>query len=137
MRQAEAFTYLQKGSPCVYYGDEVGIDGHEDPDCRKCMIWDPKKQNQDMLKFFQQLIALRKEYAAVISKGTTDWRTVADITGLVHLVRKHRGIHLHGVFNFGEKSVAIKHVHKTDILMKQGVDEKKLAPNGFLIYVKK
>jgi glycosidase len=25
------------GSPCIYYGDEIGIDGPHDPGCRKCM----------------------------------------------------------------------------------------------------
>ena len=25
------------GSPSIYYGDEAGIDGENDPDCRKCM----------------------------------------------------------------------------------------------------
>lgn len=137
MRQTEAFTYLQKGSPCVYYGDEVGIDGHDDPDCRKCMVWDPKKQDQEMLHFFQKLIALRQKYADVISKGDTDWRTVDDITGLVHLVRKYQGTHVHGVFNLGEKPVALRHTHKDEIALKQGLADKQLAPNGFLIYVKK
>jgi glycosidase len=101
------------------------------------MVWDPKKQDQEMLHFFQKLIALRQKYADVISKGDTDWRTVDDITGLVHLVRKYHGTHVHGVFNLGEKPVALRHTHKDEIALKQGLADKQLAPNGFLIYVKK
>jgi cyclomaltodextrinase len=36
-----------------------------DPYNRKCMEWDPKKQNLDLLQFYQQLIQLRKEYPAL------------------------------------------------------------------------
>ncbi|MCB9019519.1 MAG: glycoside hydrolase family 13 protein [Chitinophagales bacterium] len=32
------FTYV--GAPMVYYGDEVGMWGANDPDCRKPMVWD-------------------------------------------------------------------------------------------------
>ena len=39
-----AYTLLmtQPGTPCIYYGGEVGLDGGADPLCRKCMIWDEK-----------------------------------------------------------------------------------------------
>ena len=29
------------GAPCVYYGDEVGLEGANDPDCRAAFPWDP------------------------------------------------------------------------------------------------
>jgi cyclomaltodextrinase len=32
------FTYV--GAPMVYYGDEVGMWGANDPDCRKPMVWE-------------------------------------------------------------------------------------------------
>jgi glycosidase len=32
------FTYV--GAPMIYYGDEAGMWGANDPDCRKPMIWD-------------------------------------------------------------------------------------------------
>jgi neopullulanase len=28
------------GAPCVYYGDEVGLEGGPDPDCRRAFPWD-------------------------------------------------------------------------------------------------
>ncbi|MBY7703464.1 hypothetical protein JIY74_24550 [Vibrio harveyi] len=30
------FTFI--GAPSIYYGDEIGLNGENDPDCRKCMI---------------------------------------------------------------------------------------------------
>ncbi|MCJ8012502.1 alpha-glycosidase [Paenibacillus sp. KQZ6P-2] len=57
------FTYM--GTPCIFYGDEVGISGGGDPDCRKCMIWDPEKQDRDMYDFYKMLINLRKNHKAL------------------------------------------------------------------------
>ena len=54
------FTYM--GTPCIYYGTEIGLDGGFDPDCRKCMIWDPEKQDLDLFRHYQQLISWRKQY---------------------------------------------------------------------------
>jgi glycosidase len=34
---AMQFTFL--GAPCVYYGDEIGLQGEKDPDCRRCFPW--------------------------------------------------------------------------------------------------
>jgi glycosidase len=52
------------GTPSLYYGDEIGLTGENDPDCRKCMIWDEDKQDQELLELVQRLISLRKEHTA-------------------------------------------------------------------------
>ena len=64
---AYAFLMTQAGSPCIYYGDEVGMDGEDDPLCRKCMIWDEKKQDLEMLQSFKKIIELRKKHSAMRS----------------------------------------------------------------------
>lgn len=38
-RQMIALQFLSPGAPYLYYGDEVGMWGADDPDCRKPMIW--------------------------------------------------------------------------------------------------
>ncbi|MFC0302652.1 glycoside hydrolase family 13 protein [Virgibacillus soli] len=48
------------GTPCIYYGDEIGMSGGQDPGCRACMIWEDEKQNHDLLHYIQALIQLRK-----------------------------------------------------------------------------
>lgn len=63
MKLAALFQFTYSGTPCIYYGDEVGLDGGPDPDCRKCMEWDPKRQDHDLFTFYQKLIAVRKELA--------------------------------------------------------------------------
>lgn len=58
------------GTPCIYYGDEVGMAGGQDPGCRECMVWDPKKQDRNLFDFIQKLIQLRKDLPAFGNKGT-------------------------------------------------------------------
>lgn len=61
------------GTPCIYYGDEIGMDGEQDPGCRKCMIWEKDKQDLDMFEHIQTLISLRKEHAAFGNKGSFEF----------------------------------------------------------------
>ncbi len=53
------FTYI--GVPCVYYGDEVGLEGGGDPDCRRTFPWDETRWNDDVTAHYRALIALRRE----------------------------------------------------------------------------
>lgn len=57
------FTYV--GAPCLYYGDEVGMTGAHDPDCRRGFPWDDSRWNHDLLNYTKAVIALRKEYPAL------------------------------------------------------------------------
>ncbi|MCH1626144.1 alpha-glycosidase [Fredinandcohnia quinoae] len=52
------------GSPCIYYGDEVGMTGDHDPGCRKCMVWDKNEQDHELFNHLKKLIRLRKEHQA-------------------------------------------------------------------------
>lgn len=76
-------TYL--GAPMIYYGDEVGMWGGNDPCCRKPMLWqdikyndevylpngskkespDQVKPDMDMFAFYKKLIALRNSSDAL------------------------------------------------------------------------
>ncbi len=56
------FTYL--GAPMIYYGDELGMEGGADPDCRKPMRWDAVENNQTRAHF-QRLCRLRRESDAL------------------------------------------------------------------------
>ena len=72
-RLAVALQMTLPGCPAVYYGDEIGLSGDNDPLCRMCMEWDEKKQDAERFTWYRQLIALRKkspslyegDYAAV------------------------------------------------------------------------
>src|SRR5690606_32953815 len=57
-------------TPCIYYGDEIGMSGGQDPGCRACMIWDETKQNKELFTFVKNLIELRKNVPAFGNDGT-------------------------------------------------------------------
>lgn len=69
---AIAFQILFIGSPAIYYGDEVGQTGANDPDCRRCMIWD-ETADVHLKKYYQQYIDIRRRHDC-IRRGT--FRTV-------------------------------------------------------------
>lgn len=70
MKLAALIQFTNMGTPCIYYGDEVGLDGDQDPDCRKCMEWRPEHQDQDLFRFYNKLIAIRKEFASLRTGST-------------------------------------------------------------------
>jgi len=51
------FTYI--GAPAIYYGDEVGLAGGEDPDCRRCFPWEEERWDRALLETFRQLARIR------------------------------------------------------------------------------
>ncbi|WP_199615329.1 alpha-glycosidase [Paenibacillus alkalitolerans] len=65
MRLAVVFQLTFMGAPCIYYGDEVGMTGGGDPDCRRCMVWDPAEQDRELFEFYRGAIALRHRHAAL------------------------------------------------------------------------
>lgn len=69
MRQAALFQFTYIGAPCIYYGDEIGMNGENDPDNRRCMVWEPEAQNRKLFAFYRDLIAMRRTHAALRGGG--------------------------------------------------------------------
>ena len=57
------FCYV--GAPTLYYGDEIALEGAQDPDSRRGMIWQPGTRGVEMIEFVKRLTALRKKYTAL------------------------------------------------------------------------
>ncbi len=67
MALAVIASFTLPGTPMIYYGDEVGMAGENDPDCRRCMNWEPQTWDGEIHALYQQLIKLRKERPALQS----------------------------------------------------------------------
>jgi neopullulanase len=63
LKLAWLFMFTIPGAPCIYYGDEIGVDGGHDPECRKSFPWDESKWDKDLFEYAKACTALRKKYA--------------------------------------------------------------------------
>ena len=68
LRAAAFFQMTHPGVPVIYYGDELGMRGGPDPDCRRSMAWD-RVQGNAMLAYYKRLTAMRRGSRA-LREGT-------------------------------------------------------------------
>lgn len=69
VKMAFLFVFSFPGAPAIYYGDEIGITGSKDPDCRKAFLWEPTAWNEDLRNWVNNLIQVRKAFPA-LREGT-------------------------------------------------------------------
>lgn len=69
--RAKLTTFLKMtyvGAPMIYYGDEIGLEGGDDPDCRRTMIWEDRgyvAPDKEMLEYYKRLIGIRRDEIAL------------------------------------------------------------------------
>ena len=59
LRMAAVIQFTMPGSPTIYYGDEAGQQGFEDPFNRRTYPWG--HENQELLAFYRKLCEIRAE----------------------------------------------------------------------------
>jgi len=59
LKLALCLLFFFPGMPCVYYGDEIGMTGGYDPDCRKGFIWDETAWDAELRRHVQLLARLK------------------------------------------------------------------------------
>lgn len=62
LKMASLIQFTLPGVPCIYYGDEIGMQGMTDPFNRLCMQWD--NQNTELLDWYKNLSRIRKSCSA-------------------------------------------------------------------------
>lgn len=67
VKMASALQYTLPGVPCVFYGDEAGMEGFEDPFNRRCYPWG--NVDKELVKWYKALGALRKNEREVFAHG--------------------------------------------------------------------
>lgn len=106
LKLAAAFQFIFPGSPAIYYGDESGIEGDNDPGCRRCMVWE--EQDKGLLEWYRMLGRLRQEEKA-LRYGSYNTNICDPDKGLFGCIRKYGNEVIYAVFN------------KTDSAIKSGV----------------
>ncbi|MBC8479694.1 MAG: glycoside hydrolase family 13 protein [FCB group bacterium] len=112
-----AFQFAFPGAPYIYYGDEVGMWGGDDPDERKPMVWGglkyedetthplnhPRKRDavevdKTVLAMYKDLIKMRNEHPA-LRRGTYEMLLADDDRGIFAFSRKFENDEIIAIFN--------------------------------------
>ena len=113
LRLAYLFLFTYIGAPCIYYGDEIGMDGGPDPECRKAFPWEEKNWNHDLRGYMKELIQLRNSHPA-LRRGS--YERIFSNQDIIAYIRKHEEETLLIVINSGSQE------HQLDIdAMKAGL----------------
>ena len=67
VKMASALQYTLPGVPCVFYGDEIGMEGFEDPFNRRCYDWE--NGDKELLKWYKKLGKLRTNEREIFAHG--------------------------------------------------------------------
>lgn len=122
-----AFQMLYLGSPMFFYGDEAGMWGANDPDCRKPMVWPEKKYgaetfnpdqtkhnpdvvvfNDDLFSWYKKFIGLRQQYKS-IKLGSYATMAIDDTKKLYVFTRKYNSEEVIVIINRSNKPLSFTH----------------------------
>ncbi len=115
LKLAWLFMFTIPGAPCIYYGDEIGVDGGHDPECRKAFPWDENKWDKDLLGFVKACTALRTKYTA-LRQG--DYKRLYAEGEVMAFSRSHKDETIIVIFNVSneEKTIELEVAAKPKIL---------------------
>lgn len=78
--------FISPGAPMIYYGDEIGLLGENDPGCRGAMAWGSERRRSRLFAACRRLIGLRHELTA-LRRGS--WEPLVVFNGLLAVLRQH------------------------------------------------
>ena len=133
VKSALAFLFLQRGTPCIYYGTELELGGGMDPDCRRVMPWDRVSGDNVMLNFMKNLIQLRKETADIIQYGKFTLEEIEPDVLALEWQHDHQAIR--AVFNQSNENYLLDR-DSADLVSQCQTDDQQvlILPKGFVVY---
>ena len=113
LKLAAVIQFTMPGSPTIYYGDEAGRQGFEDPFNRRTYPWGA--EDRELLTFYRKLCALRAE-SETLARG--ELRFVESEGALLHYKRTSDHALLHILVNRGHHAVkaCVDAVYAVDML---------------------
>ena len=133
VKSALAFLFLQRGTPCIYYGTELELGGAMDPDCRRVMPWDRVSSSNDMLNFMKNLIQLRKGTADTIQYGKFSLEEIKP--DVLALEWQHDNQAIRAIFNQSNENYLLDR-NSADLVSHCQTDNQQVVilPKGFVVY---
>jgi 4-alpha-glucanotransferase len=90
VKLAALFQMTFPGVPCIYYGDEAGLDGYRDPFNRKTYPWG--REDSDLICWYRKIISLRHRIDALRTGGFTPVYFRNGVYGFVRDISENRDI---------------------------------------------
>ena len=103
LKLGSLLLYALPGSPTLYYGDEAGMEGFEDPFNRRTFPWG--EEDRELLSWFTALGKARKELSP-LRKGELEWLTCRG--RLVSFIRSWKGERVIAAVNAGEREAVLE-----------------------------
>lgn len=131
--QLLAILFAMPGSPCIYYGTEVMLEGDHDPDCRRCMPWNQIEEGKfdDSIKTVSELIWLRR-HEELLKSRNFHFPHQYDNPRMIQFLKCGWGNDaIEVLLNCSKEDVDIRPAG--DVLFSMGVTEETLMPEGILI----
>ncbi|WP_317366821.1 glycoside hydrolase family 13 protein [uncultured Tyzzerella sp.] len=129
--QQLAILFTLVGSPCIFYGTEIVLEGAHDPDCRACMPWDKIEQGiyDEKIEKMKKLIDLRKNTEA-FKNNNIKFINDSHNTRLIKYCKEDDKQKIIVTINASDKEVK---VHYKEVIFSNLLNESTLQPKGVLI----
>lgn len=102
---AAVLMYAVPGIPVIYYGEEIGLEGGNDPDNRRCMDWDRLKQREEPARFYKTMNTVRKRYETIFNEPHISIPYLDPDCRILVIRRFTADKSLAIIFNFGDRPV--------------------------------
>ncbi len=123
------------GSPCIYYGTEIALEGDYDPDCRRCMPWKKIEsgEGRECFGMLRSLIRLRKEEKALRSLEYRFTKEYDEPRLLEYIRSDKKKNQIQVLLNASENAVKIRK-SVGEVLFSNGFSDGVLHPGGTLLH---
>ncbi len=134
LKLAMFLQFVLPGCPCIYYGDEIGMQGFEDPFNRRAFDWE--KTDSELREFVKNLAKIKLSSPAL---KTGDVKSL-DSTNALILTRKNKNSVATIIANASEAEYTFKYNKKSEELIllngKDSGDTITLSKYGFALILK-
>lgn len=116
---ASLLQFTLPGVPCVYYGDEAGLEGFEDPFSRRCYPWGC--EDSVLIDWYTKLLHARKN---CVSFAGGDYRTLRAENGVFVFTRSRNCVKALVLVNMGTEEVTVE-LSETNVVLIASNSERK------------
>ena len=119
--------YTLPGIPCIYYGDEAGLEGYKDPFNRRCYPWG--NEDLDLIEWYKLLGNFRKN-CTCLSSG--NFKLIKAEQNLIVYTRSNDEMSILCAFNSSANDIVFdppdKFINSKNLFNNKPIDKKIIVP---------